>query len=83
MYGQDQLMTARQDDLPPAAAPNHVAADPAPDLQHGSRRPGLRLWTLLHAQSLLNSPGSGAHAAAFAEDDYRRLVRRMGTQVCR
>jgi hypothetical protein len=41
--------------------------------QHSSHRLGLRLWTLLHAQSLLNGPGSGAHAIAFIEDDYRRL----------
>ena len=41
--------------------------------QHSSRRLGLRLWTLLHAQSLLNGPGSGAHAIAFIEDDYLRL----------
>ena len=41
--------------------------------QHSSRRLGLRLWTLLHAQSLLNGPGSDAHASAFIEDDYLRL----------
>lgn len=41
--------------------------------QHSSHRLGLRLWTLLHAQSLLNGPGNGAHAIAFIEDDYRRL----------
>jgi hypothetical protein len=104
---------ARQDDLPRAAAQNHLAADAAPDRhangpvagltdhgraeaqeskqmtgtnaaamrvgikrpprQHSSHRLGLRLWTLLHAQSLLNGPGSGAHAIAFIEDDYRRL----------
>jgi hypothetical protein len=34
-------------------------------------------WTLLHAQSLLNGPGSGAHAIAFSEDDYRRLRTRV------
>jgi hypothetical protein len=41
--------------------------------QHSSHRLGLRLWTLLHAQSLLNGPGSGAPAIAVIEDDYRRL----------
>lgn len=41
--------------------------------QHSSHRLGLRLWTLLHAQSLLNGPGSGIHAIVFVEDDYRRL----------
>jgi hypothetical protein len=28
----------------------------------GSRRPGLRLWALLHASSLLGGPGSADHA---------------------
>jgi hypothetical protein len=69
MYAQDHVVTARHDDLPLAAARNHLAADTAPDRQHSSHRLGLRLWTLLHAQALLN----GAHAAAFIEDDYRRL----------
>ncbi len=73
MCGQDHLMKARQDDLPRAAALNHLAADTAPDRRHGSHRLRLRLWTLLHAQSLLNGLGSGAHAVAFMEDDYRRL----------
>jgi hypothetical protein len=41
--------------------------------QHSRRRLGLRLWTLLHAQVLLNGPGSGAQVIAFIEDDYRRL----------
>ena len=41
--------------------------------QHHRHRLGLRLWALLHAQSLLNGPGSGAHAIAFLEDDYLRL----------
>jgi hypothetical protein len=44
--------------------------------QHSSHRPGLRLWVLLRAQSLLDGPGSGAHAIAFIEDDYRRLAAR-------
>ena len=33
-----------------------------PPRQRSSHQLGLRLWTLLHAQSLLNGPGSGAHA---------------------
>jgi hypothetical protein len=56
MRGQDHLMKARQDDLPGAAALNHLAADTAPDRQEGGHRLGLRLWTLLHAQSLLQRP---------------------------
>ena len=44
-----------------------------PPRQHSSHRLGLGLWTLLHAQSLLNGPGGGAHAIAFIEDDYLRL----------
>lgn len=73
MCGQDHLMKDRQDDLSRPPVPNHLAADTAPDRQHGSHRLGLRLWALLHAQSLLNGLGSGAHAAALIEDDYRRL----------
>jgi hypothetical protein len=72
MHAQDHLVKARQDDQPPTAARNHLAADTAPHRQHGSHRLGMRLWTLLHAQSLLNGLDSGAHAAAFIEDDYRR-----------
>jgi hypothetical protein len=46
--------------------------------QHSRHRLGLRIWTLLHAQSLLDGPGSGAHAVAFIEDDYRRLRHNFG-----
>jgi len=89
MYSQNQLMTARQDELPRAVAQDHPAADAAPDRhanaamragikrrprrQNSSHRLGLRLWTLVHAQSLLDGPGSGADPVAFIEDDYRRL----------
>jgi len=88
MYSQNQLMTARQDELPRAVAQDHLAADAAPDRhanaamragikrpprQNSSHRLGPRLWTLLHAQSLLDGPGSGADPVAFIEDDYRRL----------
>jgi len=77
MYRQGHLMKVRQDDLPGAAAQNHHAAAMRAGIkgtprQHSRHRLGLRLWTLLHAQSLLNGPGSGAHAIAFIEDDYRR-----------
>ena len=37
-------------------------------------RPGPRLWALLHAQSLLDGPGSGALAMALPEDDHSRLA---------
>jgi hypothetical protein len=113
MYSQDQLMAARQDELPRAAAQDHRVAGAARDRhangscsgltdhgqaekaggeqmtgtnaaamrvgikrrprQNSSHRLGLRLWSLLHAQSLLNGPASGADAVAFIEDDYRRL----------
>lgn len=46
-------------------------------LRHILRRPGERLWMLLHAQSLLNGRGSTAEAIALAEDDYRRLAARQ------
>jgi hypothetical protein len=51
--------------------------------QHSSHRPGLRLWTLLHAQSLLDGPGSRAHAIAFTEHDHRRLAARRHETVQR
>jgi hypothetical protein len=54
------------------AAAMRVSIKRTPRL-HSHHRLGLRLWTLLRAQSLLNGPGSGAHAIAFIEDDYRRL----------
>lgn len=47
--------------------------------QHSSHRLGLRLWTLLHAQSLLNGPGSDTRAIAFIEDDYHRLRTPVGS----
>jgi hypothetical protein len=72
MYSQDHLMRTRQDDLPRAAATMRAGIKRTPR-QYSSHRPGLRLWTLLHAQSLLNGPASGAHAIAFIEDDYRRF----------
>ena len=72
MYSQDHLMRAPQNDLPRAAAAMRVGINRTPR-QHSSHRLGLRLWTLLHAQSLLNGPASGAHAIAFIEDDYRRF----------
>lgn len=46
-------------------------------LRHILRRPGERLWPLLHALSLLDGQGSTAQAIAPAEDDYRRLAARQ------
>ena len=39
-----------------------------------SRRTGLRLWTLLNAQSLIDGTIGGQYDAAFIEDDRRRLA---------
>jgi hypothetical protein len=46
-------------------------------LRHTLRRPGERLWLLLHAPSLLDGPGSTAPAIALPEDDYHRLAARQ------
>jgi hypothetical protein len=43
-------------------------------LRHTLRRPGERLWLLLHALSLLDGPASTVQAIALPEDDYRRLT---------
>ena len=61
MYSQDHLMRAPQNDLPRAAAAMRVGINRTPR-QHSSHRLGLRLWTLLHAQSLLNGPALAVHA---------------------
>ena len=37
---------------------------------------GRRLWSLLHAQALLNGTAGGPGNVAFAEDDRRRLAAR-------
>ena len=41
-----------------------------------SRPAALRLWTLLHAQALLNGTTGGAGDVAFIEDDRQRLAGR-------
>jgi len=46
-------------------------------LRHTLRRPGERLWLLLHAPSLLDGAESTAQADARPEDDYRRLAARQ------
>ena len=43
-----------------------------------SHRMGLRLWTLLNAQALLNGTAGNPGDTAFIEDDYRRMARRRG-----
>jgi len=83
---QDDLPgTTAQNQLAAEVAPDPYANGPYAGLngqrvgikrtprQPSRRRLGLQLWTLLHAQSLLDGPGSAADAFAFAEDDYRRL----------
>jgi hypothetical protein len=49
-------------------------------LRHILRRPGQRLWLLLHAPRLLDGPDSAAQAIALHEDDYRRLAARQETR---
>jgi hypothetical protein len=46
----------------------------------GSRRhrAGLRLWTLLHAQALLNGTAGAPGGAALIEDDRRRMAGSAG-----
>lgn len=39
-----------------------------------SRRTALRLWTLMHAQALLNGTAGGPGDVAFIEDDRQRLA---------
>jgi hypothetical protein len=56
--------------------PRQIAAMRA-GLRHILRRPGERLWLLLHALSPLDGRGSTAQAIALAEDDYRRLAARQ------
>jgi hypothetical protein len=53
-----------------AAAGRPLAASP------GGRRAALRLWTLLHAQGLLQGTVAGPGGVAVAEDDRWRLAAR-------
>jgi hypothetical protein len=41
-----------------------------------SHRPGLRLWTLLNAQALLNGTAGTPGGVAFIEDDHWRMSAR-------
>jgi hypothetical protein len=43
---------------------------------NGGRRAGLRLWTLLKAQALLNGTAGTLYGAAFVEDDRWRMAAR-------
>ena len=43
------------------------------------RRTSLQLWTLLHAQALLDGRTRGTDDVAFIEDDCRRLAARHQT----
>ena len=42
------------------------------------RRWGSRLWSLLHAQAILDGTSGGPHDVAFIEDDRRRLAGPQG-----
>jgi hypothetical protein len=55
-----------------------AAGGRAPAAGRGSRghRAGLRLWTLLNAQALLNGTARTPGGAAFTEDDRRRMAAR-------
>jgi hypothetical protein len=56
--------------------PVHCQAAAARGGGSRGRRWGTRLWSLLHAQSILNGTSGGPDGAAFIEDDYRRLAAR-------
>ena len=56
--------------LGPAAGDGENAAD------RGKSRLAMRLWTLLHAQALLEGTIGGASGALTAEDDRWRLAAR-------
>jgi len=60
----------------PAAADR---TSPARGRPRRSRRALLRLWTLLHAQALLDGTIGGTEDVAFIEDDRRRLGARRQT----
>jgi hypothetical protein len=52
-----------------------AAGDRTPAIHDsGDHRAVLRLWTLLHAQALLQGTIAGRDNAAFIEDDRRRLA---------
>ncbi len=51
-------------------------ASAASDRGSRGRRAGLRLWTVLNAQALLNGTAGSSDGVAFIEDDRRRLAAR-------
>jgi hypothetical protein len=56
-------------------APHAIAADGgAVTADNSKSRLAMRLWTLLHAQALLQGTIGGASGAVDAEDDRRRLA---------
>jgi hypothetical protein len=57
--------------VPTADGREAVAGDGSP-----GRRAGRWLWTLLHAQGLINGTADSRDYAAFAEDDRRRMSAR-------
>jgi hypothetical protein len=59
-------------------APASAVAAPATARSRGRRghELGRRLWSLLHAQALLNGTAAGPGDVGFAEDDRRRLAAR-------
>jgi hypothetical protein len=64
------------------AAPAPAVAAPAVTARsRGGRRHelGRRLWSLLHAQALLNGTASGPGDVAHVEDDRRRLAARRAS----
>ena len=54
----------------------HGQASPVGDACHRGRRAALRIWTLMHAQALLNGTTGGPGDVAFIEDDRQRLAAR-------
>jgi hypothetical protein len=57
----------------------HTAQDPASpagDTGSRSRRLAVRIWTLMHAQAVLNGATGGSGDVAFIEDDRQRLAAR-------
>jgi hypothetical protein len=52
-------------------------AVPVGDACHRRRRVVLRLWTLMHAQAVLDGATGGAGDVALVEDDRRRLAARQ------
>lgn len=59
------------------ASRTHAAqgqASPAGGTESRSHRAAVRIWTLMHAQAVLNGATGGAGDVAFIEDDRQRLA---------